>query len=244
MTLMNGPVAYTYSIAPEIFERFPGYVRGVLVCHEVRNGPSPAELVSMLREAERSVRDRVPPDKIADEPRIRAWRDAYRVFGAKPSEYRSSVEAMARRALRGDELPSINALVDIGNVISLRHLVPAGSHAIDTLRGDIEVRFASGDEVFVAFGSDETEHPQPGEVVFVEGDVVLTRRWTWRQAQHTLTLPQTTAVEFNVDGLPPVTMTDVETACTEAKELIERFCGGQCRIDRLTETSPSLSLTP
>ena len=128
------------------------------MAHEVTNGPSPPELVDLLREAEKSVRSRLSLEQVAEEPCIKAWRDAYRAFGAKPSEYRSSVEAMARRVLRGDALPSINALVDIGNVISLRYLVPAGSHAIDVLQGDIEVRVATGHEDFLAFGSTELEH--------------------------------------------------------------------------------------
>jgi DNA/RNA-binding domain of Phe-tRNA-synthetase-like protein len=235
---------YSYSISPDVFVRFPGYVRGVVVAHEVKNGPSPTELVAMLREAEASVRARVSLEQIAEEPRIKAWRDAYRAFGAKPAEFRSSVEAMARRALRGDELPAISALVDIGNVISLRHLIPAGGHAIDLLNGDIELRFATGAEEFVAFGSEEVEHPLPGEVVFVEGDTVLTRRWTWRQANHTLTLPETTAIEFNVDGLPPVTRQEIETACVEVVELVDSFCGGVSRIDYLTADSPHISLAP
>jgi len=96
---------YNYSISPEIFARFPGYVRGVVIAHGVTNGPSPAELVKMLREAEASVRDRLDPEQIAEVPRIKSWREAYRAFGAKPAEFRSSVEAMVRRALRGDELP-------------------------------------------------------------------------------------------------------------------------------------------
>ncbi len=235
---------FSYSVAPEIFERFPGYVRGVVIAHEVKNGPSPAELVQMLREAEASVRARVSIEQIAEEPRIKSWREAYRAFGAKPAEFRSSVEAMARRALRGDELPAINALVDIGNVMSLRHLIPAGGHAIDLLKGDIELRFAAGDEEFVAFGTETMEHPLPGEVIFVEGDTVLTRRWTWRQGTHTLTLPETTAIEFNVDGLPPVTRTDIEAACAEVAELIGRFCGGSSRVDYLTADSPRISLAP
>jgi DNA/RNA-binding domain of Phe-tRNA-synthetase-like protein len=198
----------------------------------------------MLREAEASVRARVSLEQIAEEPRIKAWRDAYRAFGAKPAEFRSSVEAMARRALRGDELPAINALVDIGNVVSLRHLIPAGGHAIDLLNGDIELRFATGVEEFVAFGSEEVEHPLPGEVVFVEGDTVLTRRWTWRQANHTLTLPETTAIEFNVDGLPPVTRAEIEAASAEVVGLVSRFCGGASRIDYLTAQNPRISLAP
>ena len=162
---------HSYSISPEVFERFPGYVRGVVIAHDVTNGASPGELVQMLREAEASVRARVSIEQIAEEPRIKAWRDAYRAFGAKPAEFRSSVEAMARRALRGDELPAINALVDIGNIISLRHLIPAGGHAIDVLKGDIALRFATGDEEFVPFGTNDLEHPLPGEVIFVEGSV-------------------------------------------------------------------------
>jgi DNA/RNA-binding domain of Phe-tRNA-synthetase-like protein len=235
---------FNYSISPEIFARFPGYVRGVVIAHGVTNGPSPAELVQMLRDAEESVRARVNPEQVAEEPRIKSWREAYRAFGAKPSEFRSSVEAMVRRVLRGDQLPSISALVDLGNVMSLRHLLPAGAHAIDLLNDDIELRFATGKEDFVAFGSEELEHPFSGEVVFVEGNTVLTRRWTWRQGNHTLTLPETTAIEFNVDGLPPVTQDEVETACAEVEELIQRFCGGTTRIDYLSAENPRISLAP
>jgi DNA/RNA-binding domain of Phe-tRNA-synthetase-like protein len=236
---------HSYGISPEVFERFPGYVRGVVICYELTNGESPASLVQMLRDAEASVRGRgVAVEQIAEEPHIKAWRDAYRAFGAKPAEFRSSIEAMARRALRGDELPAISALVDIGNIISLRHMLPAGSHAIDVLKGDIELRFAAGEEEFVPFGTNDLEHPLPGEVVFVEGSQVLTRRWTWRQANHTLTLPYTTAVEFNVDGLPPVTREEVEEACQEVADLVSYYCGGTSRIDYLTAETPTVSLAP
>ena len=233
---------YSYSISPEIFQMYPGYVRGVVIAHGVRNGPSPDELVGMLRQAEESVRGRLTLEKVAEEPRIAAWREAYRKFGAKPSEFRSSVEAMARRALRSEPLPSINALVDIGNLLSLRHLMPVGGHAIDLLKGDISLRLATGAEEFVAFGTTEMEHPLPGEVIFAEGNTVLTRRWTWRQAQHTLTLPETTAIEFNVDGLPPVPRAEVNQACAEVVELVQRFCGGRARVEVLSEGNPSISL--
>ncbi len=234
--------AYTCRITDEIFQRFPGYVRGMVIAQDLANGPSPPALVDLLRAAEASVRARVRADAVADEPRIKSWREAYRAFGAKPAEFRSSIEAMARRALKSDPLPSINALVDIGNLISLRHLLPAGAHAIDVLAGDIELRPATGAEQFVAFGSTEAERPLPGEVIFTEGDTVLTRRWTWRQAQHTLTLPESRAVEFNIDGLPPVPPADVEQAAAEIMELVARFCGGRARFAMLSVDQPSISL--
>ena len=82
----------------------------------------------------------------------------------------------------------------------------------------------------------------PGEIVFVEGNTVLTRRWSWRQANHTLLLPTTTALEFNVDGLPPVTQAEVEEICREVLALIERFCGGRLRLEMLSQQRPRLRL--
>ena len=125
-------------------------------------------------------------------------------------------------------------------------MIPAGGHAIDVLTQDIELRPATGQEIFIPFGEspDATpEHPNPGEIVFVEGNTVLTRRWVWRQSNHTLTLPTTTAIELNIDGLPPVTQAKVEEICQEAMELIKRFCGGRMWYEVITQQNPRIRLT-
>jgi DNA/RNA-binding domain of Phe-tRNA-synthetase-like protein len=232
-----------YTISDEIFRRFPGYVRGVVIAHNVNNIASPEELIRLLRASEASVRQRLDLDLLTEDSHIKSWREAYRSFGAKPSEFRSSIEAMLRRVLRNDSLPTINALVDIGNVVSLRHLVPVGGHAIDVVEDNIELRLASGGEDFIPFGSDELEHPLPGEIIFAEGNIVLTRRWTWRQANHTLTLLETRAIEFNVDGLPPVPATEIEQACMEIVELVGQFCGGVIHFELLSQNNPRIRLT-
>lgn len=231
-----------YSVSDKIFERFPGYVRGVVIAAGVSNGDSPPELMQLLREAEDSVRNALEGVNIAEHPRIAAWREAYRWFGARPSDFRCSIEAMSRRLVRADSLPTINRLVDIGNIISLRHVLSAGCHATDVAHGDFELRPARGDESFIPLGSSESESPAPGEVILVEGSTVLTRRWTWRQGQHTATAAGSTAVELNVDGLPPVTASEVSEACSEATKLIERFCGGEVSTKYLTRGTPSIDL--
>ncbi|MFH1487608.1 MAG: phenylalanine--tRNA ligase beta subunit-related protein [Pseudomonadota bacterium] len=232
-----------YTIAEDVFAQFPGYRRGVVIAYDVKNGESPPEILEMLRQGEASLREKLDIERLTEHPRIASWREAYRSFGAKPSKFRSSIEAMTRRALRNQELPGINALVDIGNALSLKYLVPTGGHAIDEVTGDLSLRPALGGEEFVPFGSDVMEHPDPGEIVFVEGDMVLTRRWSWRQANHTLTLPTTTAIEFNVDGLPPVPRAEVEEICGEVMTLIKRFCGGEMRYEVITEENPRIRLS-
>lgn len=238
-----GTASITYSVQPEIFDLFPGYMRGVVIAHGVKNGPSPEELIGLLRAAEEEARSKLDSETIIEHPKMFSWREAYRRFGAKPGKFRPSMEAMARRVLRDQQLPSISCLVDIGNIVSLRHLMPVGGHAIDEVEGDLALVRAQGDETFMAFGSDKAESPQAGEIIFSEGKTVLTRRWTWRQAQHTLVTPDTSVLEFNVDGLPPVTRSEVDTACREVIALTEKFCGGQLRYEILTLEINSIKLT-
>ncbi len=232
----------SYSISPEIFDKYPGYARGVVLALGVHNGAASEKLIQLLREAEASLRAKANVETIAEHPRIKPWREAYKAFGAKPSEFRSSIEAMARRVLRNDQLPSINALVDIGNMVSLQHLVPVGGHSIDDLTQDISLRLATGEEDFVPFGSTEVEHPLPGEVVFVAGTTVLTRRWTWRQANYTLTLPETSNIEFNIDRLPPIELEEVHAIANQVMGLVEEFCGGKMRYEILNSEHMQMNL--
>jgi len=231
-----------YFISPYVFTKFPGYLRGVVIAHGVRNEPSPAGLAQALRTAEETLCTQLSPENITAHPRIVSWREAYRSIGVKPSDFRPSVEALTRRVLKRDPLPSISTLVDIGTLFSIQHLVPVGAHAIDTLNQDIGLRLATGVEVFEPFGSDVIEHPLPGEIIFVEGDTVLTRRWTWRQAKHTLVVPETSAVEFNVDALPPVSRAEVEQLCQEVAALVQIYCGGTARWEILSPDNPIIGL--
>jgi DNA/RNA-binding domain of Phe-tRNA-synthetase-like protein len=235
-----------YRIEPEIFRQFPGYRRGVVLAHGLTNRPSPESLVLMMRQQEEELRERLDYEHILEEPHIQVWREAYRQFGAKPSDFRPSVEALVRRVLKGEKIPTINSLVDIGNMLSVKHLIPTGGHAIDRLEEDISLRIANGNETFVSLGSEIVEHPLPGEVIFAEGDHVLTRRWTWRQGKRTLTQLDTTAIEFNVDGLPPTTEDEVEAVCEEIVALVSKFCDDQgdaaMQFRILTEKYPPMGL--
>jgi len=231
-----------YAIHPEVFAAHPNYIRGVVITTRLTNGSSPLEMVSLLREAEDVSRSQFNLDQRSEHRRFASWREAYRSFGAKPSKFRPSMEAMIRRILRGDRIPSIRRLADIGNVGSIRHALPAGGHSTDVMGRDIELRPAHGAERFIPFGSDLEEHPEPGEIEFAECDAVLTRRWTWRQATYTLLVEDTTDALFNVDGLPPVVHAEVEGSCVEISELLQEFCGAETRVETLTSAMPCLLL--
>jgi DNA/RNA-binding domain of Phe-tRNA-synthetase-like protein len=232
-----------YTAAKEIFEMYPGYVRGVVVARGVTNGEQEnVEILALLREAEETVRRRSDLEDISQYPRIASWRAAYAQFGARPSKFHSSIEAMLRRVRKGGELPYINDLVALGNSISLRYLLPVGGHDVGVAENDLWLKLAQGDELFTPFGTEVVENPEPGEVVYLDGQQVLCRRWTWRQAQHTILTPQSRHVAINVDGLPPVTAGETAAICEELAGLVGKFCGGEVACRYLREDNLAIEV--
>ena len=54
------------------------------------------------------------------EGHVEAWRTTYRAFGAKPQRTPCSVDALLMRLGKDGRLPTINAVVDLYNAISIR----------------------------------------------------------------------------------------------------------------------------
>jgi DNA/RNA-binding domain of Phe-tRNA-synthetase-like protein len=233
---------FTYRIDSAVSQMFPGYRLGVLVYSGLNNAGAHDDLTKLLRNAEQSARGKVVGN-FADDPVVAAWRDAYRRFGAKPSEHRSSIEALSRRVLKPDSIPTINPLVDVGTVVSLTNLVPTGVHPIRHESTKIELRLArSGDHFLTAGG--ETENVTPGEVVLTDQSEVLTRRWTWRQSANTRMASSTTRAFFNVDALAVNSDKELDDAMNEARGLIARFCGGRLAHSTvLSAENPSFTCT-
>jgi DNA/RNA-binding domain of Phe-tRNA-synthetase-like protein len=203
---------------------------------------SPADLVETMRAEEDRVRRALGNSDLNSVDRLSSWRTAFKQSGIKPTKYRPSIDGLIRRVIQGREIPSINSLVDIGNIFSLRYTVPVGGHAIDVLEEGMSLRLAEGDESFVPFGSKVSENPDPGEIIFVDGKKVMTRRWVWRQAEHTLLLPSTRAVEFNIDALPPVNKEEVKHVGAQLSEMIQHYCGGKVSFDILNASRPTMPL--
>jgi DNA/RNA-binding domain of Phe-tRNA-synthetase-like protein len=236
-----------YHVAPQLFQKYPGYIRGLVIVRRAVNIESPIDEVDrMLQGAQKAVRQRSDLEALSTHPNIAAWREAYRAFGAKPTEYPSSIEALVKRVRRGDEVPYINTLAAICNSVSLRYLVPIGGHALDPMAADgvLGLGFAQGNEEFTPFGGGPIEHPNPGEVIFTYNtSTVLCRRWTWRQGEFSKLQRTSTTVEINVDGLPPVTRADVELISNDLATLVGMYCGSApTEVKLLSEETPAAEI--
>ena len=207
-------------IAPAIRERHPDYVALVLVAHGIANGPGDASSERWLAGAEAPLRAR-GLGAAKEHPHIAAWRDAFSAFGAKPSKYPSSAEALAARVLKGGELPRVNLLVDLYNAVSVRHLIPLGGEDADHLQGPLRLAVATGDESF----DGDDERVAPGEIVWRDDAGVTCRRWNWRQGRRTRLTETTRNAFFVFDSLASP---DLAQAAAELEaELLRRWPAAQ-----------------
>ena len=207
-----------------ILERFPTIVGGVIDGRGLTNGPSPADLVDAFRAEQAAVLARIGETPLSELPSLAAWRRAFRAFGVDPTAYRSAAEALLRRLTKQGSIPSINTLVDIGNLVSIRFALPVAVFDQRAVSGTTTVRFATGGETFTDLGSGELESPDPGEVIFADGaGLVSARRWCWRQSKESASSPATTAVLVTVEGHHDGAARDVAAAAADLESLLTRF---------------------
>lgn len=214
-------------LSPDVLALFPQFVRGVVIGRGINNRDGNERLLGLLRDAEEQTVGNEALRDIKNHPRIASWRQAYTDFGANPNKFVSSIESLCRRVQKGGQLPYINTIVALFNYISLKHIVPSGADDLDSSNGDLRLIRAAGNESFIPFNSDQTEPPEPGEVIYTDDSAVMCRRWNWRQGNQTMLTPDTANIAINVDCLPPVSGEEAEGITAELAGLLGELCGGE-----------------
>lgn len=213
----------SFGYAPEIVEQFPSVVGGVIHATGLTNGPTPPDLLGAFQAEQAVVIARIGDTPLSELPSLAAWRRTFRAFGVDPTGYRSAAESLLRRLTKQGSIPSINTLVDLGNLVSIRYGLPVAIFDQAAATGGTTVLFASGTERFTDLGSGERETPETGEVIFAdEAGLVSARRWCWRQSAESASGPTTTEVLVTVEGHHDRAAADVQAALADLEELLER----------------------
>lgn len=219
-----------FIISDKIFERHPDYLCAVVIVNNCSNVSVSDDISSKIREAQQKIREEVKLEGLAQEPFIRNWRNAYSKFGAEPSRYKASSEALIRRTLKGEPVPRINPLVDIYNYISLKYRTPVGGEDLLKVVNPIQLRFADGSERFVKLGNESEDSIEPGEVVYADGsNNILCRRWNWRESEATKLTENTRDAILEADFLLPLTEQVAREATGEMVLLVKAACGADVR---------------
>jgi DNA/RNA-binding domain of Phe-tRNA-synthetase-like protein len=232
-----------FGYEPEIVDRFPHVVGGVIHAVGVVNAPAPAELSAAYVAEQRAVIQRIGRTPLSELPTLAAWRSVFRGFGVDPTKYRSAAEALLRRLTKHGELPSIDTLVDLANLVSIRYALPVAVFDQRVTSGGTSVRLAHGGEHWSDLGSSQAEHPQPGEVIFVDEDEqVSARRWCWRQSRTSAARGDTSEILVTVEGHHDHAADDVDRALRDLQSLLGSYASPTTvRSDILDASHPTFS---
>lgn len=214
-----------FEIAEEVFQLLPELCFGIVGVEGIDNRERKPEIDEMLKANVEECQKAFDGVKVKNAPEIQPYRDAFKNIGINPNRYQCSIEALLDRIAKGKGMPSINPVVDLGNAVSLKYRIPIGAHDLSTIIEALEVRFVREGDVFIPFGNGDAETPESGEVVYVSGSQVRTRRWTWRQSEIGKITGETTGLLFPIDGFADFNKEKVVAARDELAVDVERFFG-------------------
>ena len=211
-----------FKIYNEVFLKLPDLYFGVIVGNNVTNNKTIPEIYTLMEREMGQLENRLKGINLKEYPELKLYRDAFNRVGLNPNKYTGSIEAMVKRVAKGNRLPSINPVVDLGNSISLKYILPMGAHDLDALEGEIAVRFSKEGDTFIPLGEEVSETLEDGELVYADAKRIRTRRWIWRQSDIGKIDENSKNIFFPIDGFQ-TNKDKVNQAADELETLLKKY---------------------
>lgn len=222
-----------FIIEDDFWELFPNAKIGIITCNGIDNTiKDENQYKDMISQGEKEALSHLTNVESSSNEVIKVWRDAFKKFKTKKGA-RSSIEALLKRVSTGKVLGTINPLVDIYNSISLKYAMPCGGEDMDKFVGDIRLTKATGDESFITLGSDKSEPPYEGEIVYKDDEGAICRCWNWRESVRTMLTEDTKNAFLCIELVDENREKEFENALKELSQLIEENLGGKSEISIL-----------
>ncbi len=215
-----------FIVEDQFWELFPETKIGVAIFYNIDNTIEVTEKYKeMLRIAEKQALTFMANENLSSNEVIKVWREAFHKFKTKKGA-RSSVEALLKRAYKGNHIGTINPLVDIYNSISLKYALPCGGEDMDTFVGDIRLTKAAGNEKFITLGTAKNEPPYEGEIVYKDDAGAICRCWNWRESSRTMLTENTKNAFLCIELIDKVREAELGNALNELVGLVKEHLGG------------------
>ncbi|MDB5860872.1 MAG: hypothetical protein JWQ76_4561 [Ramlibacter sp.] len=227
-----------FSHHPAIRSAHPELVAGAVFAHGIHRDVDAEPVVARFEDIARARLAAAGSE--SELPEIQAWRRAFQRMGLKPTQYRCASEQLLRRLRKECALPRIHPLIDVCNAISVAFATPVAVLDLAHIADWLQVRPADGSERYLSFGG-EIEHPEPGEVTFVDAaGNAHARRWTHRQSGLSAVRDATAGVLIVAEALHPAAAAELPLLLAAVQDaLSELWCKPEV-VGVLTGESPQL----
>ncbi|MBB4826504.1 DNA/RNA-binding domain of Phe-tRNA-synthetase-like protein [Sporosarcina luteola] len=127
----------------KLFDTIPDLKIGLIYYNKITVSESPQMLKGRLQLFQEQLFFDLEDKSLTDFPGIQEWRTVWKAFGADPSRYRPSVEALYRRIKKQNYIVPFHSAVDLNNFFSLQYQIPAGIYDRKKLVGDATLMLGS-----------------------------------------------------------------------------------------------------
>lgn len=230
-------------IASESFwELFPEAEIGLILFKDIKmEEKSSREIKDKLDEAHDKALTYLTKPVLSENPVIKVWRDAFKLFKTKKGA-RSSIEALLKRVSKDQDVGSINPLVDIYNATSLNYALPCGAEDIDKFVGDLRLEITKGGDDFMAIGDDKNSPTLEGELCYKDDEGAVCRCFNWRDGQRTMITEDTKNAILFMESIDPDRKEDLKEAIKYLAENLENHLEGKVEVHFLTKENPSVEI--
>ncbi len=168
--------------------------------------------------------------RIKEDPIVEGFYQLHSKVNVRRRNNAPSVETLVRLLQKREDLPQINKVVDLYNIISTETKVSLGAHDIDKISGNVTLKIQDGSEKFIPLGKDEPQAIKAGEYSYIDEDHEIICHLEIRQVNKTLVDEKTKNIFIIVQGNEVTPQNLLEDTCHQLIDTITKYCGGKGRI--------------
>lgn len=146
--------------------------------------------------------------------------------GVKRRKNTPSSENLIKTLLKHRDIPFINTVVDIYNVISMESRLCIAAHNMNKIQGNLTVKFSTGTERYIPLGQKEPVPMNPHEYCYCDDTNEVLCRLEIRQVNKTKIDEETVNVLYIIEGNKATEDDFLLKIMQKILDTTTKYCGG------------------
>lgn len=142
----------------------------------------------------------------------------------------SSPENLLNMLLSNGDIPSINLIVDIYNLVSVKTRLALGAHDLDKITGNVSLKLTDGAENFLPIGYSKLKPISKGEYSYIDDDNDILCRMEVRQVEKTKVMEETSSCMYIIQGNENTDNEQIKMAVDMLIDLTTKYCSGTAEV--------------
>jgi len=152
--------------------------------------------------------------QVESHPLIMVYRELQKQLGGDP-QMLPAVESLIVRGILKHRFPTVNSVVDVANLVSIKHLVPIGLFDLDKINGNLELTLAGSGDQFIPIGKEKPVKLLQGTPILKDSDGIFSAVGS-RDSKRTMITNATRNVlvfSWGIEGVDPALVSQVLDEC-------------------------------